>query len=590
MEQVNNPNPGNTRKGEKAMIHLKGSGDAPGVAQGLVVVMRKASGAGELSSPTSPEVEEKRFSEARSRCLGWIAALYEETVNRLGEEEAKIVKAYRMLLEDPVFTDPIKEMIEKGESAEAAVELRTEKLVGVFASMKTEYMRQRADDVRHTGRMLIDSLIGAGDFSLPDEPSILVAEDLSPVDTLGLDKRYLAGIVTRCGGKTSHTVILARTMGIPAITGVQSLPEAFVEAERAVIDGRNGDIYLDPDEPTLERYKEEEKRATELTNCIRKNDFRKAVTLDGAEIQICANVGGGDDMTILEKTAYDGIGLFRTEFVFSRFDRPPSFEEQRDAFCQVVRRAEGRPVVIRTLDVGGDKGLDYLDIPKENNPFLGYRAVRLCLEREEFFLEHLMAILAAGAEGKALIMFPMITEIEEFLACRRMLERARERLSAKRIPHDAEMPSGIMVETPASALLADRFASLCDFLSIGTNDLTQYVTCADRTNRSVRALYNPYNPAVLRLVAAVVRSAKRAKVEVGVCGELAGEEAFLPFLVGLGVNKLSMAPGMIEKIRYMICSLRINEMRRVASEVLKMDASREIEERLRSLSESLLYR
>lgn len=571
------------------MIHLKGKTGAPGVAQGMVVVMHKADVVGGESSSAMPAAESARFVQARSKCLEQIAALYVDMVNRIGEKDAKIIKAYRMLLEDPAFISPIKEMIDKGAVAETAVEAQMDKLAAVFSSMKTEYMRQRADDMRCVGRMLIDSLGGREKFSLPEEPSILVAEDLSPVDTLSLDRKYLAGIVTCFGGKTSHTVILAQTMGIPAVTGVQNVTAAFAEAKTAVIDGKTGDIYIDPDVATAARYREKLVREENLTRKIRKNNFQKGLTLDGAEIRICANVGGPQDMKLLENTAYDGIGLFRTEFVFSRFSRFPTFEEQREAYCEVVRQAAGRPVIIRTLDIGGDKEITYFNLPKEENPFLGYRAVRVCLDREDVFLDQLMAILAAGAEGKVMIMFPMITEMRELFACKKMVEKAKELLLKKRLRHDAEMPVGIMVETPAAAVLADRFAAVCDFLSIGTNDLTQYVACADRTNPNVQNLYNPYNPAVLRLIDGIIRSANRTGIEAGVCGELAGNPDFLPLLVGFGVDKLSMAPGLIEKARYLVCSLKKGEMEQLAGKVLDMDDPQEIECLLSSVSGRVLF-
>lgn len=571
------------------MIHLKGKGSAPGIAQGTVVVLRKAAAAAPKNeAPADPSEELKRFEAACVQCVGQTAELYEDLLGRLGEEDAKIVKAYRMLLEDPSFLSPIRKEIGLGTAADQAVESQVEKLSGVFSAMKTDYMRQRADDIRHVGSMLIQALRGGGEFRLPEKQSILVAEDLSPVDTLRLDRNYLAGIVTQFGGKTSHTVILAKTIGIPAITGVPDVLEAFSGAETAVIDGKTGDVYLDPDEATAEHYRERIARERLLTRKIRESNHTKGVTLDGAEIQICANVGGAQDMKPLEKLAYDGIGLFRTEFVFSRFPRYPTFEEQLAAYGEVVKKAEGRPVIIRTLDVGGDKALAYFGLPKEENPFLGYRAVRVCLDREPVFLDQLMAILAAGAMGKAKIMFPMITEMRELAACKRLVEKAKGMLRERGIPFDADMPVGIMVETPASAVLADRFASACDFVSIGTNDLTQYVTCTDRTNPNVQRLYNPYNPAVIRLIGNTLRAARRAGTEAGVCGELAGDLNFLPLLVGFGVGKLSMSPALIEKARYLVCRLDQGELSRLADRVLDLDDPDEIEALVSGISERAL--
>ena len=568
------------------MVHLKGQAGAPGIAQGAVVVLRKSAAPEKASADPAAELD--RFEAALRRCVDQAAALYEDTLERLGEEDAKIVKAYRMILEDPTFLSPIRKAIGLGTAADLAVETQAEKFAAVFSAMKTDYMRQRADDIRQVGGMLTDSLRGEDDFWLPEEPSILVAENLSPVDTLRLDRNRLAGIVTQSGGKTSHTVILAKTVGIPAVTGIPDVLAAVSGAKAAVIDGGTGDIYLDPDEATAGQYRELISKEKLLARKIRESGDTRGVTLDGAEIRLCANIGGVQDMKPLERLSYDGVGLFRTEFLFSRFSRFPTFEEQLQAYGDAVRKADGRPVVIRTLDIGGDKGIAYFGLPKEDNPFLGYRAVRVCLDRETVFLDQIMAILAAGAMGKAKIMFPMITELRELIACKKLVGKAKELLRARGIPFDDNMPVGIMVETPASAVLADRFAAACDFFSIGTNDLTQYVTCADRTNPNVQRLYNPYNPAVIRLIGNAIRSARHAGIEAGVCGELAGNLNFVPLLVGFGVGELSMSPALIERARYLVCRLNQSEMSSLADRVLDLDDPDEIRALISNVSERIL--
>lgn len=571
----------------KNMVHIKGKAGAPGIAQGTIIFWRKTP-TQTADGPADPSAERARLERARRDCQERTECLYRDVLKKYGEDEAKIVKTYRMLLEDDMFFSPIYKEISEGKKACAALDAQVGKLASRFAMMETEYMRERADDIRHVGSMLADSLNGTDAFSLPEEPSILVAEDLSPVDTLTLDRKYLAGIATRRGGKTSHTVILAKNLGIPAVTGVERAFEIIEENSTGILDGSEGDLYAAPDETTTSRYQTLIRQENLFANRIREARYQKGVTRDMVPIQICGNIGGASDMDAFEALEYDGIGLFRTEFLYSRFSRYPTFEEQREAYAEVVRKAAGRPVIIRTLDVGGDKALPYFGLPKEENPFLGFRAVRVCLRREEVFLDQLMAILAAGAEGKVKIMFPMICEMRELTDCRRILEKAKATLKERNISFDPEVPVGIMVETPAAAIMADRFAAACDFFSIGTNDLTQYVTCADRTNPEVQELYNPYNPAVIRLICSIIRAAKRAGIEAGVCGELAGDLKYVPLLIGLGVSKLSVAPGLIEKVRYLVCNAEQRKLAIQMDEILNMSNAREIEERLSKISKEIL--
>lgn len=569
------------------MVHLKGKAGAPGIAQGTIVFWRKIKTRA-ADGPTNPSVEQEKLERARRDCLEKTERLYCDALKKYGEEDAKIVKAYRMLLEDDTLFSPIYREIAAGVGANAALDAQVDKFVSRFAAMKTDYMRERADDIRHVGSMLTDSLNGAEKFSLPEKPTILVAEDLSPVDTLRLDKKYLAGIVTRLGGKTSHTVILAKNLEIPAVTGVESPFETVEENSAGILDGGTGDLYAAPDEATIAYYQTLIRQEKLLAKRIQEVCYQRGITRDMVPIRICGNVGDAQDMDAFENLEYDGIGLFRTEFLYSRFSRYPTFEEQRNVYEEIVQKAAGRPVIFRTLDVGGDKALPYFDLPKEENPFLGFRAVRVCLKREQVFLDQLMAILAAGAEGKVKIMFPMICEMRELTECRRILKKAKEILKEHKIPFDSEVPVGIMVETPAVAVMADQFAVACDFFSIGTNDLTQYVTCADRTNPEVQNLYNPYNPAVIRLICNTIRAANRAGIEVGVCGEVAGDLKFAPLLIAFGVNELSVAPGLIEKVRYLICNADQHMLAILMSEVLDMDDAQEIEARLSKISREML--
>ncbi len=554
------------------MVCIQGRPGAPGVAKGIAVVMQKQITADGRNC--DPQGELQHFEDALAVCTKEMLELHER-LSKAGEEsEARIIKAYAMMLQDKTMIKPMKEAVLGGKSAFEAIDTEVMAISDKLIAMDNAYMRERADDIRHVGSLLKSKLNGEEEIQLPQEPFVLVAEDLTPVDTLKLDRTYLAGLVTQMGGATSHTVILAKTMGIPAIIGIESVVEKISTGDNLLLDGGSGQIIIQPDEMALHIFEEQQCETKKLRQKIKEKNLGIAATGDGYSIEVCCNIGSPEDMELVKEITYDGVGLFRTEFLYNAFQRYPTFDEQLKAYREVAAAADGKPVIIRTLDIGGDKHLPYLELPKEENPFLGYRAVRISLSRREMFLDQLSAILAAGDNVQ--IMFPMITQVRELLDCKELLELAKERLREKGIPYNTSPKVGIMVETPACGIMTDRFARLCDFMSIGTNDLTQYVTCADRNNPAVEELCTPYNPAMLRLLAQIANDCKKAGLPIGVCGELAGNMDYLPFLIGIGIDKLSVSPSSVDLVRFMVCSVKLSKMQMLAQQVLELDDPREI--------------
>lgn len=564
------------------MKKIAGMPGSAGFAVGQIVLYQKAK-SGEASAPLSLE-------EARKSCAKQCEGLYQKALKELGEKEAKIFQAYKMLLEDPHLFLPIQARIDAGEAAEAAVRGECEKLAGQFARMKQEYLRQRADDLRHIGSMVLDAMHGTRAFVLPAEGEkvILAAYELTPADTLLLDKSRLGGFIIEQGGATSHSVILARTMNIPAVTGVKGVLSAFADGQRAILDGTEGIVLLEPDEESVRRYTALQRSSADLDRVIAAFRPEKTATRDGTPVELRANIGRPADMKLLEGAKYGGIGLFRTEFLYSDYAQCPGAEEQEAAYRQVFDAAGSRVVTVRTLDIGGDKSIPYLDLPKEQNPFLGDRGLRLCLERQPLFREQLRSILTAAAGRSVSIMFPMVTELFELREARKAAEAAAAELREAGRPCCDSVRLGIMVETPAAAVMAESFARHCDFMSIGTNDLTQYVTAADRGNPGVHRLYNPFNPAVLRMIAGVARAGSQAGTEVCVCGELGGDPAYIPILLGCGIRVLSVSPALLQRARYTVCNLGLPEAEKLVAGLLQMEDSADIEREAKRFQQEIL--
>jgi phosphotransferase system enzyme I (PtsI) len=530
-----------------------------------------------------PAGEALRLREVKERCLKDLEELVAHTAATLGEDKAVILKGQMSMLNDPSLYPPMEQLIEsEGWSAETAVRRIVIQTAGLFESMASEYMRERASDVRDLGSRLLLHLRGREGARLSDirEEAILVADDLSPSDTVQLDKRRVLGIVTRIGGKTSHTAILAGSLGIPAVLGAGSGIDVIRSGDTLAIDGGTGDVVVHPDAGTMREYGAKMARQEEAKRRLEAFANREAVTVDGFRAEIGANIGTPQEAEGLIGIGAEGIGLYRTEFLFMSRSSMPDEETQFRAYRSAAEAMQGRPVVIRTLDIGGDKELPYLDAEPEANPFLGYRAIRLCLGQQELLATQLRAILRASAYGNVKIMFPMISGLQEWRQAKAIYEEAREALRRENVPQADKVEVGMMVEIPSAALQADRFAREVDFFSIGTNDLVQYTLAVDRMNERVADLYDYFHPAVLRLIKQVIDASNRHGKWTGMCGSMAGDPMAAPLLVGLGLHEWSMAAPSVPKIKEAISRLNAEACSALAERVLDMDTPQDVRREL----------
>ena len=555
------------------MSKFKGNGCAEGACMGIALV--KTNYEPEFSMDTVQDtVAELAFLEKNIDALGQnLDKLYERTLAQSGEEAAELIESYQMILMDPVFFDGVRARIrQEKRNCKMAIKLECDRAKESFMAIEDAYLRERFQDIEDVCFKLIMQCDNAVD-SLAEvnltQPTVLVADTLTPVDTVKLDKQYLAGFVVERGGPTSHAVILAKTLGIPAIVGVEGICAKVENGSRVMMDGSTGEIIIDGGA-------EEEQRFIRMmeANAAKKEKYQReplgqAYTLDGVQVEIAANSGDLETASLLDPQACDGIGLFRTEFLYMAHTDYPDEEIQFKAYKNVVEKMQGKAVIIRTLDIGGDKALDYMGLDEEENPFLGYRAIRICLDRPEMFMTQLRAILRASAYGTVKLMFPMIISLEEIKSSQNYLEICKEQLRKEGKAFDENLAVGIMVETPAAVFQADQLAREVDFMSIGTNDLTQYITVADRGNAHVQNLYDPYHPAVLRAIFHLGREAEKAGIELGVCGETASMPLMIPFLVGAGVRELSVAFSAISKVRYMVRRLSAKQCRFTVEKIVR---------------------
>lgn len=547
---------------------LKGIAGASGIVCGKILYFEKKAGtAADIDIDTAVEV-----------CLKKVREMYAKALSDLGEDKAKIFSAYEMLLEDQMFIGPIKEQIAAGSTPECAVTEVSESMSVILMKKDNEYLRQRADDIRNIGSMLKESLSGAdNDFQFPDgdEKFIIAAEELTPVDTMLFDHSRLLGFATREGGATSHTVILAKSLGIPAIVGVKEL-ELGTACDIAYLDGYIGELVLDPDSDTKSVYDKKVVEEQEFIKSLETLKNSDAFTKDGERINVAVNIGKPSDLNGSDGERFDGVGLFRSEFLYSSAKKKPTIAEQVEAYKSTLDAVYPQSVTIRTLDIGGDKQLDYLDMPKEENPFLGNRGIRLCLSNEDIFREQLKALLMASVDRKLKIMLPMVTRLEEITRTRELIENIKEELELEGVPAATNVKLGIMIETPASAIMSEVFARHCDFFSIGTNDLVQYIMSADRGNPTVESIYNPYNPAVIKMLAKVIDDGARAGIEVSVCGDLAANTDFTELLLGMGLKKFSVPLPMVSRIKKKIGDISLVSAREKVINALSAENEDEV--------------
>ncbi|MDU9903335.1 phosphoenolpyruvate--protein phosphotransferase [Staphylococcus aureus] len=528
---------------------------------------------------TDVEGEVAKFNSAIEASKVELTKIRNNAEVQLGADKAAIFDAHLLVLDDPELIQPIQDKI-KNENANAATALTdvTTQFVTIFESMDNEYMKERAADIRDVSKRVLSHILGVElpNPSMIDESVVIVGNDLTPSDTAQLNKEFVQGFATNIGGRTSHSAIMSRSLEIPAIVGTKSITQEVKQGDMIIVDGLNGDVIVNPTEDELIAYQDKRERYFADKKELQKLRDADTVTVDGVHAELAANIGTPNDLPGVIENGAQGIGLYRTEFLYMGRDQMPTEEEQFEAYKEVLEAMDGKRVVVRTLDIGGDKELSYLNLPEEMNPFLGYRAIRLCLAQQDIFRPQLRALLRASVYGKLNIMFPMVATINEFREAKAILLEEKENLKNEGHDISGDIELGIMVEIPATAALADVFAKEVDFFSIGTNDLIQYTLAADRMSERVSYLYQPYNPSILRLVKQVIEASHKEGKWTGMCGEMAGDETAIPLLLGLGLDEFSMSATSILKARRQINGLSKNEMTELANRAVDCATQEEV--------------
>ncbi|MCB8303590.1 phosphoenolpyruvate--protein phosphotransferase [Staphylococcus aureus] len=528
---------------------------------------------------TDVEGEVAKFNNAIEASKVELTKIRNNAEVQLGADKAAIFDAHLLVLDDPELIQPIQDKI-KNENANAASALTdvTTQFVTIFESMDNEYMKERAADIRDVSKLVLSHILGVElpNPSMIDESVVIVGNDLTPSDTAQLNKEFVQGFATNIGGRTSHSAIMSRSLEIPAIVGTKSITQEAKQGDMIIVDGLNGDVIVNPTEDELIAYQDKRERYFADKKELQKLRDADTVTVDGVHAELAANIGTPNDLPGVIENGAQGIGLYRTEFLYMGRDQMPTEEEQFEAYKEVLEAMDGKRVVVRTLDIGGDKELSYLNLPEEMNPFLGYRAIRLCLAQQDIFRPQLRALLRASVYGKLNIMFPMVATINEFREAKAILLEEKENLKNEGHDISDDIELGIMVEIPATAALADVFAKEVDFFSIGTNDLIQYTLAADRMSERVSYLYQPYNPSILRLVKQVIEASHKEGKWTGMCGEMAGDETAIPLLLGLGLDEFSMSATSILKARRQINGLSKNEMTELANRAVDCATQEEV--------------
>ncbi len=566
-------------QGEKV---YRGIAVSAGVCRGKILVLHRTRHV--IARRDLPEAEVAgevdRFEHSLVKTRQQITEVQHRVAASMSAAEADIFDAHLLMLEDHVLIEEVIRFIrEQKVHADFAFHSVSERYVAALADVEDEYLRERAADLRDLAGRVLDNLLEVKDaFNLHhlNEPCILVSHDLSPSTTAQLDKKFVLGFATDIGGKTSHTAIMARSLDIPAVVGLQNVSEELQSGDYALLDGYNGTVIVNPTDQTLFEYGQLAKIKASLDEKLREIQRQPAVTLDGKTIHLSANIENQNDVESVITHGAEGVGLFRTEFLFINRDSLPGEEDQYKVYRQVAAALKPSPVIIRTLDLGGDKFASHLQLAQEMNPFLGWRAIRFCLAQPELFRAQLRAILRASAEGNVKMMYPMISGLEELKQANALVEKCKIELRAEKIPFDENLEIGAMIEIPSAALVADALAKRVKFFSIGSNDLIQYTLAADRTNEKVSHLYEPTHPAILRLIKTTVDAAHANGIWAGVCGEIAGDPVLAPLLIGLGVDELSAAPPVIDEVKYIIRRIKLSEAQALAEFALQCESPTEI--------------
>ena len=518
------------------------------------------------------EKEVSRLDDALAASIKDVELIKETALKNLGEEEAQVFDAHLMVLSDPELIGQVKDSITSNKvNAESALKEVTDMFISIFAGMEDNpYMQERAADIRDVSKRILAHLLGVkipSPATIKDEV-IIVAADLTPSDTAQLNRQYVKAFVTDIGGRTSHSAIMARSLEIPAIVGTKEVTSIAKDGDIIIVDGLSGDVFLNPSEEVIAEYRAKAEAFAAQQAEWEKLKDSKTYTKDGHQVELAANIGTPKDLEGVVNNGAEGVGLYRTEFLYMDSHEMPTEEDQFEAYKAVLEGMNGKPVVVRTMDIGGDKELPYLPLPHEMNPFLGYRAIRISLNEPEMFRTQLRALLRASVYGKLRIMFPMIATLNDFRGAKALLEEEKAKLIEEGVAVSDDIQVGIMIEIPAAAVLAHQFAKEVDFFSIGTNDLIQYTMAADRMNERVSYLYQPYNPSILTLIKHVIDSAHKEGKWAGMCGEMAGDQTAVPLLVGLGLDEFSMSASSVLKTRSLISKLTLSDMQALAAKAI----------------------
>ena len=569
----------------------KGTNASDGIGIGTAVIVEEAELIITRREVNDTEAEVQRFKGALETTIAETQKMAEDLAARVGEKEAEIMQGHMMLLSDPMLTGEIENSIQNDKvNSEFAIENVCNMYADMFASMGDELMQQRATDMRDIKVRMQRTLMGlqSVDVSALPAGTILVAKDLTPSMTAGINPANVTGIVTELGGRTSHSAILARALEIPAVVAVNGLLDEVKDGDTVVLDGSTGEVYVNPEIEVKAAYEAKREQFLKDKKELEKYIGQPSVTKDGVQVEIVANIGKPEDIDKVLEYDAEGIGLFRTEFLFMDRTAMPTEEEQFEAYKKVAAAMNGKPVIIRTLDIGGDKEIPYMGLEKDENPFLGYRAIRLCLDRkEDIYKPQLRALLRASAFGNIRIMIPLVTCIDEFREAKSLIEELKKELDEKGIAYKKDIQVGIMVETAAASLIADIFAKEADFFSIGTNDLTQYTMSVDRGNKKVSYLYSTFNPAVLRSIRHIIACGREAGIMVGMCGEAASDPMMVPLLLAFGLNEFSMSASAVLRTRKLVTGFSIKELQAVAEKAMSFATTAEVEAYMKEFMEKM---
>lgn len=565
---------------------LKGTAASEGIGIGKVMVIKEHTLEYTPKQIDDVQAEIQRFKKAVDTFCENTRAKAESVRASAGEKESEILLGHIQMIKDPFMEGEIEKLIQNGTCAESALENMCDTFIAVFSAADDELTKQRATDLRDVKTGVLSVLLGVEEVKISDAPkgTVIVAGELTPSMTAGINKGNIVGIVTETGGKTSHSAILARALEIPAVLSVEQALTKLEDGMEIIVDGSEGEVIADPDKTQIEEYSKKREKFIEERRELEKYRGQKTKSADGIEYQLCCNIGKPDDAVKAVECDGEGVGLFRTEFLFMDRTSVPTEQEQFEAYKKAALILKGRPMIIRTLDIGGDKELPYLGLEKEENPFMGFRAIRYCLKNRELFKTQIRAILRASSFGEIMIMFPLITCVEELRQGKELVEIAKEELKAENIPFDENIKVGVMTETSSAGVIADILAKEADFFSIGTNDLTGYTMACDRGNSDVSYLYSPFQPSVLRLIKNIIECGVKNNIPVGMCGEAAGNKLMIPLLIAFGLTEFSVSAPSVLSVRKTVSEWTKEEADKVAEKVMTLSSEEEIVNYLKSVA------